>query len=280
MSICVSVKVAEGLVLAADSASALVQALPVPGGIAQQVMHTFEHADKVMQFKDYPIGIMCWGANSIGDRTIQSLVMEFGHGYEPKAENKNYQVKGIADGILQFIRDRYNGAFPTSLPATTPTTTPVPPTIGLFMGGYSSKQFFAEEYIAELPRDNAWIPLRPTPPGGKPLFGVGWWGMPEALTRLIKGFGTTTLNSLVAAGFEREKVQKWAESNAAQLPLAIPGMPLRDAIDLAKYAVEVTIGQVRFTLGPPLCGGDVDVAVITSDDFQWARRKRWTAENT
>ena len=41
------------------------------------------------------------------------------------------------------------------------------------------------------------------------------------------------------------------------------GMPLQDAVDFANYAVQLTIGRFRFAAGVPVCGGNVDIAVIT-----------------
>jgi hypothetical protein len=52
-------------------------------------------------------------------------------------------------------------------------------------------------------------------------------------------------------------------------------MPLQDAIDYAVYLVNVVIGRFRFTVGPAVCGGDIDVAVVTPDAFTWIRRKSW-----
>jgi len=52
-------------------------------------------------------------------------------------------------------------------------------------------------------------------------------------------------------------------------------MPLQDAIDLAVYLVEMTIGRYRFAVGAPVCGGEVDVAVITPRGFTWVSRKSW-----
>jgi hypothetical protein len=61
----------------------------------------------------------------------------------------------------------------------------------------------------------------------------------------------------------------------AMWPIIYEGMPLQDAIDLAVYLVNVTIGHSRFAVGPPVCGGQIDVATITSRGFQWIRRKSW-----
>ena len=47
-----------------------------------------------------------------------------------------------------------------------------------------------------------------------------------------------------------------------------------DAIDFGVYLANVTIGHSRFVVGPPVCGGHVDVATITHRGFTWVRQKR------
>ena len=87
MTICVAVKVAEGLVLAADSASTLIGSYSTPQGPMQGVVQTFEYANKLAHIKDYPIGVLSWGTGSLGDRSIQSLIMEWEHSYPDLTAN-------------------------------------------------------------------------------------------------------------------------------------------------------------------------------------------------
>ena len=71
MSIVVAVRVSEGLVMAADSASTL----SVTGPSGQSgVAKIYNHATKLTQLKDYPTAVATWGAGNIGGRTISSLV--------------------------------------------------------------------------------------------------------------------------------------------------------------------------------------------------------------
>jgi hypothetical protein len=59
--------------------------------------------------------------------------------------------------------------------------------------------------------------------------------------------------------------------------LVTPGMPLQDAIDLAKFLVETAILYDTFTRrnGIVRVGGPVDLAVITRHQgFRWIQRKR------
>ena len=56
---------------------------------------------------------------------------------------------------------------------------------------------------------------------------------------------------------------------------AVKDIP-QDAIDLALWLTNIVIGRFRFVIGVPLCGGDIDIAVITPKEFSWVKRKSWT----
>ena len=76
MTICVSVKVSEGLVLAADSTAAIQgQIVGQTGG--PQILKTYDNARKLSHIKDYPIGTLTWGMSLVGARSVESLIKEF-----------------------------------------------------------------------------------------------------------------------------------------------------------------------------------------------------------
>ena len=270
MTICVAVKIAEGLVMAADSASMLEGTIDTPQGTQRGVVQTFSFANKVSRILNYPIGIMSWGIGSISDRSIQSLIMEFEYSYPSLGHSHDYKVKDVADSILEFIKERYNETFPETSPPGGQR-----PALGLFVGGYSSGQFFAESYEYRFPKYKDWKIIRPDNPDGRPSFGADWFGQNDPLRRLIKGISAPALSKLIDMGADQKIVQQWVDDSVAEFPLIFDGMPIQDAIDFANFAVQVTIGCFRFGPGAPLCGGDVDIAIITPDTFQWAQRKQW-----
>ena len=133
MTICVSVRTPEGLILAADSMVTLEGTIRNPQGQqTTSVLQTFEFANKLTRIKDYPIGVMTWGIASISDRSIPSLIMEWEHDYPLLVDNQSFKVKDVADDLQKFITQRYDKVYP-------PTTKR--PILGLFMGGYSQGQF-------------------------------------------------------------------------------------------------------------------------------------------
>jgi hypothetical protein len=272
MTICVSVRIPEGLVLAADSAASLEGTVTTPQGTQTGILQTFNYASKVAQIKDYPIGVMSWGMASIGNRSIQGLIMEFEYDYPKMDKNADYTVKKIADDLLKFLHDKYMAAYPDGSKQ---------PRLGVFVGGYShySKgSFFSEQFSYDFPASKDWRIVRPNQPDGSQSFGADWFGQIDALTRLIHGYTRGGLDELVKRGADKKIVQKWAADHVSELPLIFDGMPLQDAVDFANFAVQLTIGTFRFALGPPLCGGDVDIAVITPAAFHWAQRKQWSVK--
>src|SRR5438093_6595640 len=244
MTICVGVKIAEGVVLAADSASMLQGLVDTPQGQQIGILQTYEYANKVSRIKDYPIGVMSWGLGSIGARSIPSLIMEFEYTYAPQSSNTGYTVLKVADALLAFMRQRYDAAYPAGGPR---------PNLGMFVAGYSENHFFADEYTVDLSLGAGWGPVRPDQPDGSPAFGLDWYGLPDTLHRLIKGYDLGAVNELVIRGADQAIVQQWVDDAVGEIPILFDGMPLQDANDLAEYAVHVTIGRYRFAPGPPLC---------------------------
>ncbi len=276
MTICVSVKVAEGLVFAADSAVMLQATQIKDGRPVSAIIQSFNFASKVTQVKDYPIGVMSWGLGSLKERSIQSLVMEFEYTYPPSTTRAEFKVGTIANDLVQFIRQRYEDAFPQNNPQTPP---PDQRTLGLLIGGFSSDKFFAEQYSFQFPVSQALEVVRPDNPDGSPSFGSNWFGLTDALVRLVKGYDLSAMEELVRRGVDRNVIERWCNDSVSELPLVFQGMPIQDAIDFAEYCVQVVIGRFRFGPGPKLCAGDVDIAIMRPKSFKWAQRKQWSIKD-
>ena len=108
-------------------------------------------------------------------------------------------------------------------------------------------------------------------------FGVMWDGQYEALNRLILGLGFDIGGALVKHGMPAAEAGQLQEELVRDLyaTLSVPAMPIQDAIDLARFLVETTIGFVRFAVFlPKSVGGAVEIAAITKHEgFRWVQRK-------
>lgn len=58
-------------------------------------------------------------------------------------------------------------------------------------------------------------------------------------------------------------------------------LPLRDAVDYVHAGIYLTIKATKFSVHPQMCGGPIELAVISSDrKFRWVRHKEWDAAIT
>lgn len=289
MTICVSVKVSEGLVLAADSTAVVQgQLLGHDGAMHSGILKTYEHARKLSHVKDYPIGTLSWGTALIGSRSVESLIKEYEYSLTSLKEEEEklregrmkgntgldarheFSVKAIAEGLLKHIWRYYDSVFSDTAPEARPL-------LGVLVSGYSSGHFFPEQWLITLPNSSELQALRPNVEG-KPDFGANWFGLTDAIVRLHWGRDEQVI-SLLSAHFQLDPAKIAAALHELQYPVLFDGMPLQDAIDYAVYLVNIVIGRHRFVIGAPLCGGDIDVAVITPNAFTWIQRKSWKIKN-
>jgi hypothetical protein len=274
MSVVIAVKVSEGLVLAADSAATIQGNISNPEYQHRGVLKTFFNARKVLQLSDFPIGIATWGAATIGMRTLESLVREWEHEtewqslkkFQQKGDNVKYSVKECTKQLHQHLMQIHEEAYAALEEKDRPPT-------GFLVAGYSESKFFPEMYRFVIPVDKNAYDQRPDI-NGKPQFGASWFGLTEPIIRLHFGRGDVALNIL------SEKLQISIEELSkilapCEYPMAFAQMPLQDAIEYANYMINVVIGRYRFVLGPELCGGEVDIAVITQQEFKWIKQKSW-----
>jgi len=243
MTICASVKVRDGLVLATDSMSQIFAKDVTTQQIG--VVKTYSNARKLFQAAGLPMGIMSYGIGNIGRRSVQGLLREF----VPSSNT----VKDVADALFTFIKSPYDSEFGTGQK----------PGLGFFVAGYSEGKPFAEEWEFLLPRDNATKLVR-----AEDTFGASWRGIDLPFTRLYKGFDPRIGSKLKSAGLDDKQIKE--VFHGLELPVVFDGMPVQDAIDFAVFICKTTIGMSTFEAGPPGCGGPLQVATILPDSgFEW-----------
>ena len=152
------------------------------------------------------------------------------------------------------------------------------PSLGMLISGYSSGKFFPEQWLFNLPNSNELEEIRPDVEG-KPDFGANWFGLTDAIIRLHHG-RDDRLIQLIENRCKINKEEIIELTKELEFPVTFNGMPLQDAIDYAEYLVNVVIGRYRFVIGAPLCGGEIDVAIITPNQFKWIKKKSWRGNKT
>ena len=269
MTIAISMKINDGVILASDSAATIM----VPDG---GVINIYENANKIFNlYKGYPIGAITWGSGSIGQSSISTLAKDFRDlirgNTEYTIDPENYTIEETANKFKKFIYDvHYQKEF---------KEWKTKPVLGFMIVGYSSNQLLAEEWKIDIINGECKGPYQIRQ---RHEIGLTWNGEPEAITRLYLGFGTGLHAILQNAGLEKNKIDEIINlcRNNLTVPMVMPSMPVQDAIDLAIYLVDTTINFAKFAPGAPTVGGPIEVAAITKHEgFKWVRRKHYYDEN-
>lgn len=271
MTIAVCVRVHDGVVLAADSASTLVQRTE-RGSFG--IVNVYNHADKIFNLiSGLPVGAITSGVGSIGRSSMSTLAKDLRRRLSDRGDSewyvdpKFYTIEEVAQKARRFLfEEKYRAAYPEGgdLPALT-----------FKIAGYSAHSQHSETWSADIadgacPEPQA---VQPSEDGG-----VLWDGEPEAIQRLLLGFGSGFGDALLAAGIAEADLPQVIEKARPHLEasLSSPPMPIQDAIDLAEFLVYTTIMFTRFKPGAPTVGGAIDLAAITRHEgFKWVRRKHY-----
>lgn len=271
VTIALSIKVNDGVVLAADSASSMID----ENGT---VLNIYNNANKVFNLlKGHPIGGVTWGAGNIGAASIATLAKDLRRrllGSDPafqdwKLDLDSYAVEEVAQRVKEFMYDDlYVAAFGGGDER---------PPLGFTIAGYSAGEGLAEVYLIEI--DGQGNCNGPTLVCGKDVVGMLPKGQPETILRLVVGFGSRLPEVLVDQfGLAEDDVGEAMDiiGDAMSEPILAAAMPIQDAIDLAEFLVDTTIRFSRFAFVPPTVGGPVEIAAITKHEgFKWVRRKHY-----
>ncbi len=266
MTIIVSVKINDGIIMAADSAGTMASG------------QVYAHANKITNLSEgLPVGAMSTGAGGIGNESVETLLKDLGRRFEGRdpahpewrLDRARYTVEEVAGRLRRFLFDEKAALCPD------------PTNLQLRICGYSAGRPLAEVWEVNMIGQDCPPPRRIM---DETSFGVMWDGQYEALNRLILGLGFDINSALLKHGMAPDAAARLQEELVRDLyaTLFAPAMPIQDAIDLARFLVETTIGFVRFAVFmPKSVGGGVDIAAITKHEgFRWVQRKNFYSAET
>jgi hypothetical protein len=260
MTIIVSVKINDGVVMASDSAATFGNG---------QIYH---HADKIVNLvKGLPIGAMVTGNGGIGNESVSTLLKDLRRRLSDRAqtdwylEAATYTMEQVAARVRRFLFEEKARQLEQDV------------WMQLRICGYSAGRPLAEIWEVLLAGQNCDAPKRVQ---HEHESGVLWDGEYQALDRLILGRAPEFPKFLTERGVQQDQVVDMDKAfcRRAYGTLALSAMPTQDAIDLARFLVETTIGFVRFhlTVQPKTVGGPVEIAAITKHEgFRWVQRKHF-----
>jgi hypothetical protein len=265
MSVVASVKVYDGIVLGAESMTALFASLP---GQAPQWVKSYANAQKLFQIVER-LGILTYGAGNIGPRSIESFAHEFNRAEmarrkEPTHENEPLDVGQIAQRFFAFLQGHYDAGFGTLPDAQKPV-------MGFVVAGYCDGQHLASWWEFLLPLATEAVEIAP-------LDNVGaiWRGIGTPFTRLMFGIDPDFEQRLRAGGASDDEVNRFQTvAQQAATQVAFNGMPLADAVGYCRFIIQTTIGWCKYAPGQAACGGPIKLAAITpGDGFRWVTRQK------
>jgi len=265
MTIAISMKVNDGIVLATDSAATI--AAESISENTYKVAKIYYNAEKLFNlFKGHPIGVITWGTGSIGKSSISTIIKDFRKNYSEQIKENDYSIESIALKLSEFV---YNVHFKD----TYKNWKVKPPHIGFMVSGYSKAKDFGEEWKFDIINGELTEPYKIR---GENQSGITWNGEHEAIFRMIKGYSSklpSLLNSLEIDSKIHDKILTEADKQLTT-PFILAPMPIHDAIDLANFLVDTTINFFKFAPGAEVVGGPIDIAVITKHEgFKWIKRK-------
>jgi hypothetical protein len=276
----------EGVVLGADSTSTYDGLNGVP--------HYFNQAQKLFEIgENSSLGIVTWGLGGLNISSHRMLIAKLADDLQrTPASNLAEVADRWSEQFWQaYLASPFRAEIDTCarLAAKTPYdptgTDPLARTqaeenqlqqlqggliAGFCIGGYvgSDRLPAAFQVIFDPAR------TRPTPTP-LPLSTYRFWGAPNFIKRLLVGCDDGLRESIIQSG-------KWNGTPAdldaliSQYALAHPIVPIRDAIDFAHACIQSTIKAIKFSNFPQICGGPIEIAVITVDrKFRWVRHKPW-----
>ncbi len=101
-----------------------------------------------------------------------------------------------------------------------------------------------------------------------------WWGCPNLVNRMLYGIDSAITHEILASGnwnASPNDLGNIINKYALRIPCELP---VREAIDWIYSSIFVTIKAMKFSCLPPVCGGPIEIAVITSDrKFRWVCHK-------
>lgn len=259
MSLVVSVRVPDGIILAADSLMTFqTQAVPKEEFVRcpsceAKIPHSLisppppilttgsSNFQKLFYIKKRNIGIAVFGMPFLMGRTIESHIRDF-----EKKVFENESVERVAAKIAEYFSAELNKEV-GNLENIPERQFP----IGFQLAGYDDQETnIGKTFSIEIGRTSRIEPLH------------------------AKGYGCSI------SGDQRVILKLWKED--PNIPIPMPPfqlLPLQDAIDYAIFLIETTIKFQRFTPMTPTCGGNIDVAIITHHcGFQWIKKKELIIE--
>lgn len=272
---------AEGVVFGADSTTTM-----YVSGVGPDVPgaeHHYNFAQKIFQVGDNStLAMTMWGLGNLRNVSYRTLIAQFadsllGQGAQSMGE--------VASRWSQCFWSAYSADLGTVLQRAQALSSQSSRTpdedremnyiLQAFSGGFCIGGHLMNDRTPSA-FEVLFHPLMTSPGPANPLTigSTRFWGCPNLINRLIYGVDENVLLAILRSG-------RWSGTEQELFDLLMPyclgqpfDLPIREAIDWLHASIYTTIKTMKFSHMAPVCGGPVEIAVITTDRrFRWVRHK-------
>jgi hypothetical protein len=274
----------EGVVFGADST----WTVPVECADDLTVHHYFQYGQKILEVGDgKTIGAVIWGVLLLDDLSFRTLIARFADGLE---EQPAARMDEVGVRFRDAVWEAYQGSFQDARRALRELLGKEKLSKeekegledlkeglygGVCLGGYllPDRTPLAFEVSYDL------TTTKPPDLKAVPHGQMKTWGCPSLMNRILYGTDAEVLKAILASGKWNGTKEELIAVVSKVSNLAQPkNLPIREAVDWVDATLETTVKVTKFTHLPPICGGPIDLAVITTDrPFRWVRRKRMSS---
>jgi hypothetical protein len=273
LTIAVTVKVHDGIVVASDSATTMKR--QIADG-REEIVNIYDNANKIFNLrKGFPVGAVTAGAGSIGHSSIATLAKDLRARFSgDDAAHKDWKLNPKTFTVEQVAKRAREFLFEEKWRAIHKDAANIDD-LHFWVFGYSANAPLSELWKITVHQGTCEAPVLSRKQG---MTGIDWSGQPEAISRLLLGFSPKLREKMLASGKTEEQVQDLFKVFQSWLaaPLYADPMPIMDAISLAEFLVYTTVMYSKFDAGAATVGGPIEIAAITRhENFKWVKRKHY-----
>ena len=270
MSLAITIKGPEGIVLAADSRVTLTS---IKEHINEQtndrtnevMQATYDNASKLLRVpgQDYVGAVVC-GVAALGDKAPRTI-----HSYLPELEESlkdedRLKVKEFAQRLSSFFNEQWQQTMPDDFDDN----------ITFLVGGYDEGEPYGRVYEVKVPSRLQPIEKQPR----SDSFGISIGGQHEYVNRLVGGIDSRLPGLVQGALSLDDKTAKELINHLRSnidTPIPYQFLALQDCVDFSMFLIRTTMEMMRFTVGIRGVGGPIDVAVVTrTEGFRAVQQKQ------
>jgi hypothetical protein len=274
-----TVKVGDGIVIAADSTSTM-QTQDLDNHVFDA--NYYRNANKIFNLvKEVPLAVCTYGLGAINHHSIEFTlkglrrrlsgeVPEYQHW---QVDPNNFVIQDVVNHFRTYIIDEcYEPYFEQSGRSRA--------TLGFILAGISSDHTLGQVYTIATEGGTAkWATEEVSTVRNTSTFHMA--GQPEPVQRLLNGISPSATTALTKYGLELRAAETVVGiiRESAEQPLIQPQMPIQDAIDLSEFLVDVAVKWARFSPMGETIGGNIDIAALTKyEAFKWVKRKHFYSD--